>query len=487
MAKKVKRSKSAVRRRSGVVRLPARQVPVMASADVVVVGGGPGGWPAAVAAARRGADVLLLERYGMLGGMATNGLVGSYLYLTAAQSSKPVVGGLMRELHERLKAVGGVDVSWRQCSTRGSMPFDVEAHKHVLDEWATTERRLAVLLHCWSHEAIVRDGRVEAVVAWTKSGPQAFAGKVFIDATGDGDVAAAAGAPFTLGRPQDGRPMAMGSMFHVGHTRAIPRATRSKVVPKIRRQLNRRGLTAYGTGPGGKNSTVQPDEVGVNATRAGGDATHVVELTAAELKTRQMAWEMVEIYRKVIPGWRDAFLSRTPMHVGVRETRQITGDYVITGGDLVAGRKFDDSIAACGYWIDIHCPLGRAIGGEHVCHVGCPSPQPCPMFKNDRRDLRTREGLWPPKGDYFGIPYRSLTPQKLRNVLVSGRCISGDHEAMSAFRVMAQCVAIGEAAGTAAAMAARQRSPDVRRVDPKALRRKLVAGGAFVGEPENAQ
>ncbi|MDI7274736.1 MAG: FAD-dependent oxidoreductase, partial [Anaerolineae bacterium] len=192
---------------------PARELPIVAEADVVVCGGGPGGFPAAIAAARHGARTVLIERYGFLGGLATAGLVAPILGHTASGSHTPIVEGLLREVTGRMHALGGAP-GWEDACQEWGIRFDAEALKVVLDELCA-EAGVELWLHTWLADAIVENGRIAAAVVETRSGRGAVAGRVFIDATGDADLAWRAGAPTTHGRPFDGRPESMGSFFHL--------------------------------------------------------------------------------------------------------------------------------------------------------------------------------------------------------------------------------------------------------------------------------
>jgi hypothetical protein len=245
---------------------------------------------------------------------------------------------------------------------------------------------------------------------------------------------------------------------------------------RMREAIRAGDLNLYGTHMGGHGSTVRPGEASVNITRFGGDCTDVEDLTKGELLTRDLTWRVMELWRSV-PGAEGLYLIATPTHVGLRESRQVVGGYWLTGPDVVEARKFDDAVARCGYWIDIHCPRGLVEGGDvHLCSIHCKKTD-CYML-TDHADQLPDE-MYPPEGDWFEIPYRSLVPREMDGLVISGRCISGDHQAMGAYRVMGPCMAIGQAAGTAAAMAALDNSQP-RNVDVSALRDRLTADGAML-------
>lgn len=453
---------------------PSREVPVLTEADVCVVGGGPGGLPAALAAARSGARTVLVEMQGFLGGMATAGLIGPILGHKALPDGPAVVGGLVRELVDRMSAIGEA-WTWERGLSFWGVPFNSEGLKIVADRMVR-EAGVELLLHSFCAGAIAECGRLTHIILESKSGRQAVAASVFVDATGDADVAFRAGAACTKGRPADGRPMAMGSIFRIGGLDTVSEAVRERALQATRDAIAASALGLYHADLGGMGSTIREDEATLNATRVAGDPTDVRDLTAAECLTREAAWQTLGLWRGV-PGAEGLYIVETPAHVGVRESRQVVGEYMLTGADVVAGRKHPDGIARCPYWIDIHCPLGLVERGTvHLCWSGCPK-RDCFMHTDFAEQLA--QELYPPAGDWFDIPYRSLVPRELDGLLISGRCISADYQAMSAARVMATCMAVGEAAGTAAAMAA-SAGIQPRAVDVRDLRARLVGGGALV-------
>lgn len=449
-------------------------LPSLARADVVVAGGGPAGLAAAVAAARAGAETILLERYGFLGGMATAGLIGPILGHTAGKG-KPSVAGLCREMTERMAALGGA-VPWEQALQEWGVRFDPETFKYVADRMVE-EAGVRPLLHSLVCGVVAAEGALDAVVLETKQGRLAVRGRVFVDATGDADVAFRAGLETTKGRGLDGRTMAMGSMFRIGGLSPDRHQHTEEIHKRIAAARDSGELLVY-SGPGGMGATMVEGELTPNVTRLAGDATDVEQLTAAEVKIRKSTWDIVRFYRENLPGFEDCRLVCTPAHVGVRETRQAVGDYVMTGRDITEGRKHEDGIARSSYWIDVHCCLGYTRPPVDFCKQACGTLQKCRILEEAREQLP--ESLYPPEGDWADVPYRSLTVKGVSNLLSAGRCISADHHAMGAVRVMAICMAMGQAAGTAAAMAAGSHRGDVRGVDVAQLRRELTAAGALV-------
>lgn len=457
------------------IREPAREVPVVAQADVVVVGGGPGGLPAAIAAARHGADVLLIERYGFLGGLATAGLVAPILGHTASGSSTPIVAGLLREFAERMHALDGAP-SWEESARERCIRFDAEAFKRVADEMVL-EAGVRLLLHALVVGAVMDGGRIAAVLIESKSGRQAVTGDVFVDATGDADVAFRAGAETRQGRDFDGQVQSMGSFMHIGGVEGVSEKQIAAARKEVERALRMGQLRFYHPGFAGVN-TYHRDGFSPNMTRQAGDPTDVFDLTRAEVGVREQAWRLLTLLR-TMPGFEGAYLRQTSFQVGPRESRRAIGDYVLTGEDLRQGHKFTDAIARGSWWIDIHCPLGNTYP-VHLCIAECPRGARCPFWAaRHGAGLLSRDELRPPQGDWYDIPYRCLTPKGVDNLLVAGRCISATHEAIAGARIMATCMAVGQAAGVAATLAAGSGVPP-RAVDVNEVQRLLRADGALV-------
>lgn len=449
---------------------PAREIPVIREVDVCVLGGGPSGIIAALQAAAHGAKTLLVERYGFLGGMATAGMVGPILGLREVGSENATAGAMTEQFCRRMADIGGA-TQWEESVRAGRVAFDVEAYKVTADRMCT-EFGVDLLLHCVAVDSVVEAGVLRAVVVESKSGRQAIAAKCFIDTTGDADVAFRAGAECTKGRPADGLMMAMGSMFRVGGMQPLSE-DQAKAAREIITRARDEGLfTTYHSGLGGQGSVLQPGDASCNITRFAGDATDVEDLTRGEVFIREQVWRIVEFWRNNIPGLEDVHLIGNPPNIGIRETRQLVGLDRVTGEDVIAGRKRDDAIARCSYWIDIHCPRGLGDGGVHLCYKQCPNTS-CYMLTDYAEQLP--DELHPP--DYFDIPYGSLVPVEIDGLLVGGRCISADYQAMSAARVMAPCMAIGDACGVAAAMAV-DAGVTPRKLDVAALRSRLRNAGA---------
>ena len=382
--------------------------------DLVVVGGGPAGIGAAVAAARRGAETVLLERYGFLGGMATAGLVNPFMGWHAG--GKPLVAGIFQEVLDGLAELGGYG------SQREPRAFDPELLKLVADELCR-KSGVQLRLHTLLTGASAESARITGVETASKSGAENWSAAIYVDCTGDADLAAAAGVAFDEGREQDGltQPMTLNfRMAGVAVSRMPPRAEINRLFDIARAEgrvrCPRDNVLLF--------HTVHPQVVHFNTTRVTGlRATSAEDLTAAELDARQQAHEIARFLVADVRGFEHSYLQQSAAQIGVRESRRVRGRYALTGDDVIEARKFSDGIARSNYPIDIHSPTGA---GTEIRQV--------------------------PEGDYYEIPYRCLLPLGVDNLLVAGRCISATHEGQASLRIMPTCFALGQAAGVAAAL-----------------------------------
>jgi hypothetical protein len=460
MAKKAERQEALAEK--------ARKIPVAAEADVVVIGGGPGGIPAAVAAARQGCKTILIERYGVLGGLATTGLmgpfygyapVGSALYHTdryKLEKKGPILGGIPVELIRRLQKIGGAfddkKISWE------SIRFDPELFKFVCDD-IVVDSGVRLILHAWCVGAVVKNRRIEAVIIESKSGRQAIRGNIFVDGTGDGDLAWFSGCSYDKGRPGDGRTLSMGSRFRMGGLRKRTPAEFRKCEEITRNGIRKGELECMNESDFVDNgSSLRETDSCPDITRSRGDGTNVMDLTRCEIDIRKQTLNIVNFMRSKVPGFEKSYLIDSPAQVGVRETRQIHGRYFLTTDDVVNVRKFPESTVARGCWfLDMHCCMGYHHPGpfkEAICSVNCKVKAPCILKTEKYRHLALKSSYLPPH-EYYDIPYGALVAKDIDNLLISGRCVSASHEAMSSLRVIGTCFAIGEAAGLASALSVR--------------------------------
>ncbi|MFC7585622.1 FAD-dependent oxidoreductase [Nonomuraea antimicrobica] len=419
--------------------------------DVVVVGGGSAGCAAAVAAARGGARTLLVEASGFLGGTGAAVLDTFYGFYAPGRADR-VVGGIGWELCERL-------LSWEQAFERPNtygagtgVTYEPEALKLAWDELAG-EAGAETLLHAPVSRVVMDGDRVAEVVAETRAGSGRITATVFVDASGDAELAWRAGA--AVERPDgEQRVQPLTATFRLGNVDLA--ATPTAELHRLMREAAASGEFALPRTEGSAHRTVLPGVVHTNMTRVSDvNPLDPWELSEAEREGRRQVREYVRFLRARVPGYARAYLLGVSTRIGVRESRRLVGRYVLTRDDVLSGRRFPDEIAQCGAPIEDHAAgaatIWRYVGGE-------------------------------PSGLTYGVPYRSLLPQDVQGLLVAGRCLSATHDAHASVRSMAQCMAMGQAAGTAAAIAAGSGLPPAD-IDVAGLRTALEEGGALLDRP----
>ena len=424
-----------------------REIPVTASCDVVVCGGGPGGWIAAVAAARMGARTALIERNGFAGGMATAGLVvpiSVFVY-----SGELVCGGIPWEFVQRMVDLGGAQVE---------KPLGNVAHDPEIYKLAAQRMLLESGVHLHYHSVLTgcrqEGGHLTHVIVDTKSGPQAIEARYVIDSTGDGDLCAMMGVPmqentlplqpaslcFCLGGVDTDR------LEHIHHdTQGVN--MQDEGMQKVLRELERAGKIPTFGGPWFCH-LLRDGSVIVNMTRMEADMTDPLQATEVECKLREDVHTFTALLREHFPAFKNARLLYTAQQAGVRETRHVRGVHVLTGEEYLSAVHFPDAVARSAHPIDIHS------GGD--------SQQRCTFLE---------------KAAY--IPYRSLIIPGFDNLLVASRCFSGDQIASASVRVQAPVMCLGQAAGAAAAQCAKA-GASVHDADVPALQETLRSWGAAI-------
>jgi ribulose 1,5-bisphosphate synthetase/thiazole synthase len=434
-----------------VVR-PAREIPVRFDVDVAVVGGGSAGIAAAVSAAREGARTLLIERNGFLGGVMTATSLGGICGLYTLIDAEPVqmVYGFAEEVRQRLVARGATKgpLPWLKTA---SLPYDLYSMKQVCDDLAH-EPGLRTLLHARVTDVMPSDGQVRTLIIRTRADECAVNARVVIDASGDAEVCALAGAPFEYDRATLQFPTAMFRMGGVDS--AVARQSGREHIRQRLEQAVADGLHLPRT-TGGIYS-VRDGIVHLNITRVASadgstpDIFDPIALTEAEFEGRRQATRYLEAFRRYVPGYQDAYILDSGSELGIRESRRIVGEQVVSDEDVTEERKFSDAIA-----------------------------KNCWPIEDHNADRSTR-WVWLSPGGYSHIPYGALVPRAIDNVLVAGRCLSSSHDAQAALRVTANCFSMGQAAGVAAAFAA-QNGGNVRQVPIKQLQARLEQLGASLG------
>ncbi len=445
--------------------------------DVIVVGGGPAGICAAVSAARQGVKTLLVEQNGFCGGMATAGLVGPFMTCYDSAGEEMIIKGLFEEIVDRLvekdfaihpkDIMGGTAfTSWIKIGHDHVTPFESEGLKLVLDEMLC-EAGVEILYHTTFLEPILEQNKIVGIKVASKSGIKAIESNVVIDCTGDGDVAYRSGVPFEMGNEELGLIQPATMFYHISNvdSDALEADIQANINNFYRkdgvnyRSLHWRVTEARENGDWSLDRVSigifrmpKKDEWCVNTSRIMNvDSTDNKSLSGAEIEGRRQVDEITRFFRKYVPGCENARIKATASHIGIRESRHIKGEYRLTAEDLLNAKVPEDSVFIAANSVDVHGRFGPK-SNEYV----------------------------PINGKYYGVPYRSLVPVNIDGLLVAGRCLSADSTAAGAVRVMPPCMAMGQAAGTAAALSVKNNCT-VRNINTKELISALVENKVYLG------
>jgi len=441
---------------------PARQIPLYGEYEVAILGGGPAGIAAAAAAARAGRRTLLIERYGFLGGMGTAAGVTNFcgLHANVYGEMHRVVQGVASELLDRIGRLGGLNAPHLILGKILAQAYDTAAYKIAADDLLAAHK-VDILFHALGAGVVMHDDvSINALVVETKAGRQAVRSDIFIDCSGDGDLAAWAGARYEIG-DNKGSMLYPSMMFRLNGVDPDRAGDAWRTIPALMEQAEAAGTHHFPR----KAAIVRPQrsavEWRVNFTqlaRADGAAINGLEpddLTRGEIEGRRQAVAAFNFLRTV-PGFENSYIVDLPPQLGIRETRRVIGGYMLSGEDVLGCASFDDSIGVNGW------PMESHVAGDVVFRF-----PPIPGSRG-----------------FNELPYRMLVPTGLDNLLVAGRCASMTHDGQSAARVSGGCFAMGEAAGTAAALAL-DGNAIPRDIAVEKLQRQLQQQGAFIGRDQD--
>jgi hypothetical protein len=412
--------------------------------DLIVAGGGFAGVAAALSASREGLDVLLFDKNNCLGGAAAGCLVNPFMpYWTTTENKEQLFlsRGIFSEITQKIKETNVLI---------GNMTFNEEYLKLILNR-LLIDAGVTLLYNSYLIDADTEDEQVKSITVANKSGKQTYYAKYFIDATGDGDLSVLCGCPYHLGRESDNLCQPMTLCFRVANVDSEKFEEERNDIQNLYKEYRKQGKI--------KNlredilTFITPIKgvIHFNSTRiVKKNPVDAIDVTAAEIEAREQVFELLNFLRENFESFKNSELIMTAAEIGVRESRMIEGEYVLTQEDLISCKRFEDSIAVGNYDIDIHNPEGS--GTSHY------------YFK---------------PGEYYTIPYRCLTPKNVNNLLVAGRCISSTHEAQASYRIMPICCCLGQAAGTAAAIANKD-GIGVKDINITKLQQKLKECGVML-------
>ena len=438
---------------------PGRRTPVFGEYDVVVLGGGPAGIAAAAAAGRAGRSTILIERYGFLGGAGTAAGLSTFcgLHANVHGEHKRVVHGLSSEITERLRCMDGLNAPHLSLAGKiTAQAYDISAYKIVADEFLTASG-VKILFHAFGVGVTSRsERRIDAVLIESKSGRAAIRGRMFIECSGDGDLAAWAGVPYELGDGQ-GNMLYPSTMFRIGGVDPVKAGRAWELIPRLMEEAERQGRRFPRKGaivrpqrnPGEWRANVtqikNPDGTAVSGI-------DVEQLSYGEIEGRRQCRDVFEFIKGVTPGFENAYIVEIAPQVGIRETRRVVGEYMVSEADILGCASFTDSIGVNGWPVEAH------LSGSVLLKF-----PPIPESRG-----------------FNQLPYRMIVPKRIDNLLVAGRCASMTHDGQSSARVSGPCFVMGQAAGTAADLALRAGGAP-RALDVTLLQETLRTNGVFLG------
>ena len=434
-----------------------RETPVYGEFDVVVVGGGPSGIAAAVAAGRAGRSTLLVERYGFLGGAGTAAGLSTFcgLHANVHGEHRRVIRGVCDDVLERLERRKALREPHLSVQKRiQAQAYDISAYKIVADE-LVLEAGAKLLFHAFAVGALKSaDEAIEALIVETKSGRRAVRGRMFIDCSGDGDLAAWVGAPYEVGDGK-GNMLYPSTMYRISGVDPAKAGEAWETIPQLMEEAERKGRRFPRKKPIVRPQP-NPIEWRDNLTQIrnpDGSAVSGIDadqLTYGEIEGRRQCWDTFEFIRGAAPGFEDAYIVEIAPQIGIRETRRVRGEYMLSEDDVLDCADFPDAIGVNGWPVEAH-----VVGDVKF------------LFARKERGFNQ-------------LPYRMIVPQKIDNLFVAGRCASMTHGGQSAARVSGPCFVMGQAAGTAAHLALQSNVPP-RRLDVGRLQERLERDGAYLG------
>jgi hypothetical protein len=434
-----------------------RETPVYGEFDVVVVGGGPAGIAAAVAAGRTGRSTLLVERYGFLGGAGTAAGLSTFcgLHANVHGEHRRVIRGVCDDVLERLERRKALREPHLSVQKRiQAQAYDISAYKIVADE-LVLEAGVKPLFHAFAVGALKSaDDAIDAVIVETKSGRRAVRGRMFIDCSGDGDLAAWVGAPYEVGDGK-GNMLYPSTMYRISGVDPAKAGEAWESIPRLMEEAERKGRRFPRKKPIVRPQP-NPIEWRANLTQIrnpDGSAVSGIDadqLTYGEIEGRRQCWDTFEFIRGATPGFEDAYIVEIAPQIGIRETRRVRGEYMLSEDDVLDCADFADAIGVNGWPVEAH-----VVGDVKF------------LFARKERGFNQ-------------LPYRMIVPQKIDNLFVAGRCASMTHGGQSAARVSGPCFVMGQAAGTAAHLAL-QSNVSPRQLDVGRLQERLERDGAYLG------